>query len=214
MTPSGDDNIAGDNRRKLLIVAAVVGVLVIVSAAYFLLKSGGSTNSADAGVAIVPHAVSNGAQPKAAAATAAHAPVTLPRQVAAPVGRNPFKPLYVVPVAPSSAAPGAAVVTSTTSGSSSTSSTSSSATTSTVHPVWVRFLAVTGSQSATFDVGFSNGKKLTVIRYVVKAPAGSGGTVFASSFALQAVHPGYVIVTYGDGTPFKLDSSHNETTVS
>src|SRR4051794_41076185 len=89
--PMDDSGGAGDdNRRKLLVVAAGVGVVVLAIVAFFLLKSGGSS-SKDETFQVVHHPRSS--------VPAAQQPVTkLPRHVTAPIGRDPFKALYVAPV--------------------------------------------------------------------------------------------------------------------
>src|SRR5436305_9752409 len=83
--PSGDDN-----RRKLMMVGAAVGVLVLAIVAFFLMKGGSSPSSDNAPFQIVHH-------PKAAAPAAPARVVKLPKHVAAPVGRDPFKALYTQP---------------------------------------------------------------------------------------------------------------------
>lgn len=200
--PEGDSVPSGDdNRRKLMVVGAAVGVLVLAIVAFFLLKGGGSSSS-DNGF-VVPHHV-----PKAAAAAAQPPVVKLPRHVTAPVGRDPFKALYVAPVA---AAPGSTTTggtTSTTTGGTTTTTTGGSTTpttttTPTYHPVWVQLKSVTAT-SATFDVGLSNGKTLKAVRYSGVKPLHTFRT-----FELLSIHSGVVTVKYGDGTPFQLDKSRN-----
>src|SRR5207248_2659072 len=130
-------------------------------AAFFLLKGGSSSGTSGALPPLPPRAHT--------AVPAAQPPVVkLPKHVAAPVGRDPFKPLYTAPVA---AAPGGAPSTSTTSTSTTTTPTTTTGGTTTAtapkatyHPVWVQFKAISGS-TATFDVGFSNGKTLKAVRY-------------------------------------------------
>ena len=194
------DSASGDNRRKLLLVGAGVGVLVLVIVAFFLLKGGGSASSGDSGGFVVPH------HPAKPAAAAPAAPVTLPKHVTAPVGRDPFKPLYVQPAAAPSAAASTSTTSTTSTGGSTTTTTSS---TPTYHPVWIQLKSVSAT-SATFQVGYSNGKSLRAVSYTVKAPASGSKTTFASSqFALLSDRSGSVTVQYGDGTPMKLDMQHN-----
>lgn len=216
--PEVEDSLAGDNRKKLLFVLVGVGVLVLAVVAFFLLKSGGSSNPVASGA--VPHGTPHGpaAAARSGAAPAAAAPVTLPRQVKAPEGRDPFKALAVASTAaPSSAptagasAPASAPSTGTPGSTASTGSTGSTTVASapTTHPVWVRLLSVTSS-TATFDVGYSNGKTLTVKKFAnVKAPKSGSRTVFGSSFALLGISSGKVALQYGDGSPFVLDMTHN-----
>lgn len=206
--PAGDsDNQADDNRRKLMLVGAGVGVLVLVIVAFFLLKGGGSS-SADNFV-IAHHT------PKGAAAAPAQPPVVkLPKHVKVPVGRDPFKPLYTAPVA---AAAGTTTATGTTAGTTSTTSSTGTTTTTTssgstttaptaaptFHPVWVKLKAITAT-TASFDVGFSNGKTLKVVGYSAVKPAHA----FAATFELLSVRNGVATLKYGDGSPFSLDRTH------
>lgn len=204
--PAGDSGSGGDdNRRKLMAVGAAVGVLVLAIAAFFLLKGGGSP-SADSFV--VPHHT-----PKAAAAPAQAPVVKLPRHVAAPVGRDPFKALYTAPVAAAAGAPTAAPgsTSTTTSTGGTTTTTTSGGTTSTptttttsYHPVWVQLRSFTAT-AATFDVGYSNGKTLKAVRFTGVKPL----QIFGRSFELLSIRNGVVTLKYGDGSPFQLDQSHN-----
>lgn len=208
--PPGDHEGSGtENRRNLMIVGAIVGVLVLGIVAFFLLKAGGSPSKSGDGF-VAPH------HPARPAVAAAPAPVTLPKHVAAPVGRDPFKALYVAPAAAPSAAPGSTTTTTASSSTSSTSTSTSSgsgststSTTATYHPVWVELHSIT-STTATFDVGYSNGKTLRAVRYSgVKAPAPGSRTTFAGSFALLSIRSGSAVVQYGDGTPVRLDTTHD-----
>lgn len=208
--PSDDTDGAGDNRRKLILVGAALGVLVLAIVAFFLMKGGGSSSS-DSGLVPTHHT------PHAAAAAPASASgtVTLPKHVVTPVGRNPFKALVTQPVAAPSAAPGTGATgstgTSTSTGTGSTTGTTgSTGTTAPVYkPVWLMLKSVTAT-SATFDVGYSNGKTLRAVRYSgVKAPKSGSETVFAKTFALLGVSNGSVVVKFGDGTAFRLDMQHN-----
>jgi hypothetical protein len=203
-----DESVSGgdDNRRKLMMVGAAVGVLVLAIVGFFLLKGGGSSASSDSGLLVPHHA------PKAA--PAAPAPVVkLPKHVAAPVGRDPFKALYTAPVAAAGGSTGTSTSTRTTPTTTTPSTTTSGAGTTTTsaptyHPVWVQLKAISGS-TATFDVGFSNGKTLKAVRYTgVKALH-----TFAGSFELLSIRNGVVTVKYGDGTPFQLDKTRNSMVV-
>jgi hypothetical protein len=220
MQASEEDSVAGENRKKLLVVLVAVGVLVAVVAAYFLMKSGGSSNTAT-GVVPGAHHFVPGAAGKAPSTSTASKPVTLPRQVAAPEGRNPFKALYSVPTtAPSTGTatsstavtstsnPSNTTVTSTSTGGSSSSG-STSSTTQTYHPVWIQLKSLTMT-TATFLVGYSNGKTLQTTRYSnVKAPATGKTTIFAKTFALLSIRNSVVSVRFGDGSPFQMDLQHN-----
>jgi len=214
--PELDDNVAGDNRKKLLYALVGVGVLVLAVVAFFLLKSGGSSSPAATGAVVPGHPVA-GAAP--AAAPAAAAPVTLPRKVKAPEGRDPFNALVTAAAPAASTAPSSSTATTpTTAPTSTTTGTGSTSTTTThpatFHPVWVQLRSVTAT-TATFDVGFSNGKTMQVLAYrSVRAPKAGGETIFAKTFALLGVNKGVVTVKYGDGTAFRLDMTHNYMVVS
>ena len=217
-----DDSVAGENRKKLLVVAVAAGLLVAVIAAYFLMKSGGSSNASSGLVPSARHFVPGATAGKAP--STGSKPVTLPRQVAAPEGRNPFKPLYVVPAAaPAGTAassatapqsPTTAPVTTTSTSSSTGSSTgsssgSSSSTTQAYHAVWIQLKSLSTTE-ATFLVGYSNGKTLRAIRYSgVKAPASGKTTVFATNFQLFSIRSGVATLRFGDGSTFALDMEHN-----
>ena len=212
--PAGESGPGDENRRKLMIVGAAVGVLVLGIVVFFLLKGGGSSNSSDTALAIPHH------RHHAAAPAAARPPVVkLPKQVAAPVGRDPFKPLYVASATGSgsggtatSTAPGGSVSSSSTGTSPTTTSSGTSTTTSggttttptaTYHPVWVKLKAITAT-TATFDVGYSNNKSLKVVHYSGIKPLHT----FASNFELLSVRNGTASVRYGDGSPFSLTLAH------
>lgn len=200
--PMDDSGSAGDdNRRKLLIVGAVVGVVVLAIVAFFLLKGGGSAgNDASSFTPPTHH--------RHAAAPAAQPPVVkLPKHVAAPVGRDPFKALYVAPAPAAATSTGTGTTSSTTPSTGGTTTTTgggtSTSTAPTYHPVWLQLKSVS-STSATFDVGLSNGKTLKAVRYTGIKPLHS-----FRNFELLSIHSGVVTVKYGDGTPFQLDKTHN-----
>jgi hypothetical protein len=200
LLPTGDSGSGADNRRKLTIVGAVVGVVVLAIVAFFLMKGGSSSTGNNSSFVPAHH--------HATAPVAAQPPVVkLPKHVAAPVGRDPFKALYV---APADAAPGtttgATQPTQSAGGTTTTTSggTTSTTTTPTYHPVWVQLKAVS-STAASFNVGYSNGKTLKALLYSGVKPLHS----FASSFELLSIRSGVVTVKFGDGSPFKLDRTHN-----
>jgi hypothetical protein len=122
---AADDDAAYDesksNRKALMMAGGVAGALVLGAGGYFLLGGGGGDA---ASTTVIPRAprIAAAAAPNAAAKAA----VKLPVAYTAPLGRDPFKALYVVPVE----AP-AAATTSSTSSTSSTSTTASSSTSST-----------------------------------------------------------------------------------
>jgi len=205
--PAGYDEDGGnDNRRNLAIVGAVLGVLVLVVVAFFLLKGGGSSTSADSSFSVPTHHAA-----KAATAPKAPAAVTLPKVVNNPGGKDPFKPLYVAP-APKPAAPAKSDTTPTTTTvvPSGSSGGSSAPTVASYAPVWIELVSVSGTKSATFVVGYSNGKSLRTSKYTVLAPTNSLRTEFGNVFSLLSIQDGEATVQFGDGSPFDLlpGSSH------
>ena len=203
--PMGDTAGGDDNRRKLMMVGAAVGVLVIALVGYFLMK-GGSTSSSDSSF-VRPHHVRH-----AAPAAAQPPAVKLPKHVAAPVGRDPFKALYVAPaaVAGTGTSSGSTAPSQTSTGPTTTPTTSGGTTTTTTtaptyHPVWIQLRSVT-TATASFAVGYSNGKTLKAIAYDGVKPL---HTFASGKFELLSVHNGVVSLKFGDGSPFQLDRSHN-----
>jgi hypothetical protein len=206
--PVGNDDSSDDaNRRKLAVVGAVAGVLVLLIAAFFLLKGHGSSSDNATG-AVVHHTVPAGSS----GSTAGHHPITLPKTFKGAIGRDPFKPLYTPP-APKTAGTGTTSTGSTSTGTTGTGTSTGTGTgTSTgttppasYAPVWVELVSVKGTKSATFIVGYSNGKHSKQTQYAdVAAPTHSLRTTFASVFALLSVQDGTATVQFGDGTPFDL----------
>jgi hypothetical protein len=205
-----DEDGGNDNRRNLIVVGAALGVLVLAVVAFFVLKGGGSPASNDSFTAPVHH--------PAKAAPAGHAPtaVTLPKVVTAPVGKDPFKPLYVAPK-PATSAPAKTATTTTpaTSPTTTVPAGTSGGTTApaaaSYAPVWIELVSVNGTKSATFVVGYSNGKSLRTTTYKsVAAPTNSLRTDFGSVFSLLSIQDGEATAQFGDGSPFDLvpGSSH------
>jgi hypothetical protein len=212
-----DDTPDDDNRRKLAVVGAVVGVAVLLIVAFFMLKGGGSSDST-AGLP-APHPA--GAQPSAGG-HGAQKPVTLPKPYKGAVGRDPFKALVTAPVAAApSSAPGVPSVGGqpTTVGTGTTGqpvgvpvTTPGSTGTGTgtgvpanFSPVWIELVHVNGTSTASFVVGYSDGKKQKTVEFKgVRAPQHSLRTTFGRVFALLSLQDGTATVQLGDGTPFDL----------
>jgi hypothetical protein len=73
--------------------------------------------------------------------------------------------------------------------------------------VWVELVRTSGTKSATFVVGYSNGKSLITKTFsnVLAPKAGStSGTTFAKRFALLSVQNGEATIQFGDGTPMDI----------
>ncbi|HET6816867.1 MAG TPA: hypothetical protein VFH66_06535 [Mycobacteriales bacterium] len=197
-----------NNRRKLLVVGVALAVLVVAVAGFFLTKGGSSAHSSGF---LVPHAKVPAAAAKKAHATAAK-PVKLPKAYNGHVGRDPFKALYTAP-APAPAKSSGATGTGSTTGTSTGTGTGTGTTTGTTstvrpyHPVWVELVKVNGTQSATFVVGYSNGKSLitkTFSNVLAPKPGSTTGTTFANRFALLSIQNGEATIQFGDGTPMDI----------
>jgi hypothetical protein len=198
---SGD----GSSRRKLLVVGLAVAVLVVAIAGYFLTKGGSSSKSSGF---LVPHA-----KVPAASGTKHHAtaskPIKLPQAYKGHVGQDPFKALYTAPVAAPSKAPTTGISTGTSTGTGNPTGTTTG-TTPTVRPfrpVWVELIRTNGTRSATFVVGYGNGKSFitkTFQNVVVPKAGSTSGTTFANRFALLSIQNGEATVQFGDGTPVDI----------
>ena len=220
-----DDAVDADNRRKLAIVGAVVAVLVVFVVAFFLMKGNGGNNAAAVPPHVVPPATTGAAQ--TGTAPAAGKPVHLPKSYAGVVGRDPFKALYAAPkdtgggtgASTTTSTGGSSVTTTPTvvtpgttpTGTTTGTTTPTGTTTGTTAgpgpnyvPVWVELVKVKGTSSATFVVGYTNGKRSKTVTYAgVQAPTGVR-TVFAQVFSLLSIQNGTATVQVGDGTPFDL----------
>jgi hypothetical protein len=219
-----EDAGEGDNRRKLAVVGAIVGVLVLLIAAFFLLKGGSSP--APAAAAVPAGHSPAGSKPQA---THGHKAVTLPKAFKGHVGRDPFKALYAAPVAaeaktPKVSDPGTGTG-STDPGTGTTTGTGTGTTPSVPAPttgntggtdtgsapaksftaVWVELVSVKGTKTASFVVGYSNGKRSKTAAFSnIAAPTKNLRTAFAGTFALLSIQDGTATVQYGDSTPFDL----------
>lgn len=216
LVPGGAHALAGDadgaeaGRTRKLVMFGVLALLVIAAAAYFLLLKGSAPPAPAAGpapVATVPHA----------AASPAPSPQTIPASYSQAVGRDPFAPLYVAPVAaPSPSASPSSLPSSTVIAPSSTSvgsgpaastsstsgSTASSTSTPTATPAWLELDSQVGDRYATFVVGYTNGSVTNFPN--VAAPPANSATTFGGQFALLGLAPGTASVQEGDGQPFTI----------
>jgi hypothetical protein len=95
------EETTADDRRKKLIAAGGVGLLALAGVGYLALGRGGSSEPAP--LAVAPHVVRAVVPAKAAAKPVK--PVVKPKTSVLPpatsvaLGRDPFKPLYIAPVA-------------------------------------------------------------------------------------------------------------------
>lgn len=207
-----DESADTGSRRKLLIVGVAVAVLIAAVAGYFLTKGGSSATDSGFPVAHGKLPASSAKQHAGAVAK----PIKLPKVFKGHVGRDPYKPLVTPPVVAPSKAPSAPTGSNATGSTGSTTSTTGSTGTSTstgtttgrhFHPVWIELVRTTGTRSATFVVGYSNGGSFVTKTFQnVDVPrAGSTvGTTFASQFALLSVQNGEATIQFGDGTPMDI----------
>lgn len=238
-----DESVAGDNRKKLAIVGALVAVLVGLIAAFFLMKGGGSSDTAATPTTPAPAGATTGTPADAGSstgqgggkATAEH-PVKLPKKFHGSIGRDPFKPLYVEPVAkapkatpgdstgttgdttgagvpvPGGDTGGTPVTVPTDNGGGTPNPTPSTPPTTLggqYDPVWVALVKVHGTKTATLAVGYSNGTKSKTLMFDdIAAPKDTLRTVFARVFSLLSIQDGTVTVQFGDGTPFDLSPGY------
>jgi len=210
-----DESTEGGSRRKLLIVGAALAVLVVAVAAYFLTKGG--SNPTDSGFPVA-HGKLPASSAKQHAGTAATKPIKLPNVFKGHVGRDPYKPLVTAPVVLPSTAPSTSTDGSTSSSTDTTTGTTGSTTGTTTgtgttptvrpfHPVWIELVRTSGTRSATFVVGYSNGKSLitkTFDNVDAPRPGSTVGTTFANRFALLSVQNGEATIQFGDGTPMDI----------
>jgi hypothetical protein len=102
---SVEDDAAGNNKR-LLVAGGLAALLVAGAGGYFLTSGGGEEETAPL--------VRKRPKVAAAAAPAAKPPATVPAVFAAPIGRDPFRALYLPPAAGPAAPAAPTTVTPTT----------------------------------------------------------------------------------------------------
>ncbi len=127
--PGAPEGTSG-NRRTILVAAGLAGVMALGAGAYFLLS--GSPADPVTSVALYRPPVHRVIPPRhtapAPAPTKAAAAAQLPTASLEHLGRNPFRALYVQPVAVTSTAPTSGTGTSTGTGSTGAGSTGSGST--------------------------------------------------------------------------------------
>jgi len=153
--PAGAEEAApatSDNRRVLL-VGGLAAAVALAGGGYYLLAGSSSSDTSAAVAPVVHHQAVPQAKkaPAKAPAKAAIIPVTS----SVPIGRNPFKPLYVVPAVSTTTA----TSPSTTTASSPTTTSSSTGTSSVSNaPYALTLVSITGGTGGyahqfTFKVG-------------------------------------------------------------
>lgn len=200
------------SRRPVLLVGGLVAALVLGGGGYVLL-TGGSSESDDA--LVVRHSAPSRTQ---TTANKPAAPVVVPALSRVQLGRDPFKPLYVVPAADPAAVPGAPTGstggTPTTGGSTTTGGTTGSGSTGsgtgTVTPATkthaLVLTKVTGSgddQTASFTV---DGRTM-----VAKVGSVFGPTSELKLLSLSQNEKGVWVATIQVGDSEPVDATKGET---
>lgn len=143
--PGADEAGATDNRRNVILLGGL-GAVVLAGAGYYFLAGGSSTDAQVTAAPVVQRHVAK--VPAKAPAAKAAKPAIIPVTSTVPIGRNPFKVLYVAP-AQGAAPGGTAPATTTSSTTSSTSTSSGTATTTAVAPYKMTLVSVTGGANNT-----------------------------------------------------------------
>ena len=193
----------GDRNRKAMFVAGgVAAALVLAAGGYFFL--GGSSDSSSVDSAFVPSRTTNPTvvAPKKAVVKPAK---KLPAAYTAPLGRDPFKALYVVPAAATTAAntSTSTSVTPTTSGTSTTGTGTGTTTTPATTRYTLKLVSISKpSPEVRFTTWSVGGTKKVVI------PAqrfGKYGELVVLAFSQNAA--GVVdkaIIQVGDDSPMDV----------
>src|SRR4051794_11340197 len=198
-----DDAEGSRNKRALLVVGGVVGALVVAAGGFLLLGGGGESSDS---ALVVPHTTHQAPAPvkPAKKAVAKKLPATYHEQI----GRDPFKALYVVPVAaPAGAAPAPSSAPAVIGGGDTSSSTPGTGTTPVVpaakpYPVKLVSISSAPGSDARFSTWLVDGTKTTVL------PAqrfGTNGELVVLAFGKNA--KGAVteaILQVGDDTPISV----------
>jgi hypothetical protein len=199
----------GSNRRAIIAVGAA-GALLLLSGGYYLLM-GGSSSEPHAFVPQVQHApavvktVAENAKPTSKNAVKPAA--QLPALSVAPLGRDPFKPLYIQPVAApvQAVATVPAAPTGTAMTPTSTSTTPTSTSTTPANPVATTYAL---SLSSVYGSGSNLTGSFKVGSAQQQAKPGSvfGKTSELRLLSLQQESSGLwtAVVQVGDDQPFNL----------
>jgi len=223
MTQPDDANISQDSveegttdRRKL--AAAGIAAAVVLAGGGFFLLSGGSEDPA-------PAPIVSGKKVGPAPAPVAKNGAVLPPVSSIKLGRNPFRPLYVVPVAAPAAAPAAAGGTTTTGGTTTggttttvgTGTTTTGTTGTTPKPTTApkpKAPATYALRLASVDGGGSNLTAKFLIGADKKIQYARAGSVFGRHLEIRllsiqkgAKGAGTAVIQVGDGSPFDVSTA-------
>ncbi len=195
MLPVASEAESSGNRRNILLLGGLAAV-VLAGGGYFLLAGGSSDESTTASLPLPQHRIAAPAKQAAAKAPAKLSVVPVTNNL--PIGRNPFKVLYV--------APAAAPATSTTTAGTSTTTTTTSGGSTTAAPKPTSYALVLSSVSgktASFKVG---GR-------VMAAQVGSvfGPTAELKLLSLTQSSTGKWIATIQEGDSDPIDVAQGQT---
>lgn len=148
----------GRSRRTVLVAGGLAAALVLGGGGYFLLGGGSSDTAASGPLAPLPHSLKPATRSVIPAKGAAKPAAKVPATSTVPIGRDPFKALYVQPVAAPAAAAGTTPTTGaapTTSGSSTTASSGGTSTSTAPAPTAsyaLTLLKVTGGTNGSAPI--------------------------------------------------------------
>ncbi|MCU1587484.1 MAG: hypothetical protein JWN31_977 [Frankiales bacterium] len=194
------DEGEGGNRRNLIIVAVLAAVL-LAAAGWFLLGGGGGGSADQAGLAVPSARKPVATTPSGPAAKPAP---TLPPASTVKLGRDPFKPQYVVPAAPAVPASGAGGVPAA-GGTGSTGTTEpGSKPVATTYALKLSRVDGSGSDlTAKFLVGSE--KKIQFAR--AGSVFGKSGEIRLLSIQKGPNGTGTAVIQVGDDSPFDVSTS-------
>lgn len=147
---------AGRSRRTLLIAGGAVAALVLGGGGYLLLSGGSS--SAPAPAPVIHFGASSGkTTPKKVLKPAVKPAAQLPPTTSVPIGRDPFRALYLLPVAApatNTTPAGPTATTTTTTGTTTSTGSTSGTTTPTTYKLQLKSVDSSGTTPVgTFTVG-------------------------------------------------------------
>lgn len=207
--PFGHDDEAtpyveeSSNRKAALVAGGIAAALVVAAGGYFLLGGGGGNDTVD--TAFVPHHTLRPAAvtPK----NAAKQGTKLPTAYKAQLGRDPFKALYVVPVAAPAAPAPAAVSTSTTPTNAGTTTAANSVGIGTTTPTSTRYtLKLVSISKPSPEVRFTTWKVGADTKTVIPAQRfGKYGEIVVLAFSKNAKgEVDKAIIQVGDDSPMDV----------
>lgn len=154
--PLAAEASAGASRRTLLVAGGVAAALALGGGGYFLLSGGSDSTPVSSGPLVLPHHAQPAAK-KAVKPLVKKPVVKVPVTSRVPLGRDPFKALYLIPTvtaATSSTSTGSSSTPATTTSGGSTTPAGPTQPTSTAPKVYKLVLSrVDDGKTAVFSVG-------------------------------------------------------------